>query len=63
MFTGGLMDVIKVHPLIDQILESWRGQIGDVYDGYRGHVFRMLNCCWQVPKIGSRNIPSVLPYL
>ncbi len=39
------MEIIKNHPQIEQILESWKDRIGETYDGYRGHVYRMFNCC------------------
>ena len=39
------MDTVTNHPLIEQILSSWKEQIGDIYQGYRGHVYRMFNCC------------------
>ena len=39
------MDTVTNRPFIDQILSSWKQQIGDTYEGYRGHVYRMFNCC------------------
>ncbi|MXR36047.1 hypothetical protein [Craterilacuibacter sinensis] len=39
------MDIISNHPQIEQILGVWKEQIGETYDGYRGHVYRMFNCC------------------
>jgi len=39
------METVTNHPLIEQILSSWKEQIGDTYEGYRGHVYRMFNCC------------------
>ena len=39
------MEVFKSDPLVDEILDGWRQQIGDTFDGYRGHVYRVLNCC------------------
>jgi hypothetical protein len=38
------MDMIKHHPLIEQILGDWKNALGETYDGYRGHVYRMFNC-------------------
>jgi hypothetical protein len=37
--------MITNHPLIEQILAIWKEQIGETYEGYRGHVYRMFNCC------------------
>lgn len=36
---------MKHHALIEQILEVWKPQIGAAYEGYRGHVYRVLNFC------------------
>ena len=33
-------------PLVEEILESWRERIGDDYEGYKNHVYRMLHCCF-----------------
>jgi len=38
-------DVILFHPTIEAILSAWCDAIGDAYLGYRGHVYRMFNCC------------------
>jgi hypothetical protein len=32
-------------PLVEEILEDWKGRIGEQYQGYRGHVYRVLNFC------------------
>jgi hypothetical protein len=39
------METVTNHHLIEQILSSWKEQIGDTYEGYRGHVYRMFNFC------------------
>ncbi|MBK5969314.1 MULTISPECIES: hypothetical protein [Thiorhodovibrio] len=39
------MEIVKQYPLIEQILTPWQGAIGATYVGYRGHVYRMFNCC------------------
>lgn len=39
------MVIVRAQPLIDRILESWKGRIGEPYEGYRGHVFRVFNFC------------------
>lgn len=33
-------------PLLDELLEDWRDEIGADYDAYRNHVRRMLNFCF-----------------
>lgn len=42
--TGDFQLVVE-HPLIEEILGQWRDQIGAQWSGYRGHVYRMFNCC------------------
>ena len=40
---GDIVDIIKTHPQIEQILNIWGEHVGETYDGYRGHVYRMFN--------------------
>lgn len=40
---------VTVHPslpLVEQILSDWKTRIGDDFNGYRNHVYRMLHCCF-----------------
>lgn len=39
------MNIVLKHPLIEEILTAWKLPIGHAYEGYRGHVYRMFNCC------------------
>ncbi|MDJ0511019.1 MAG: hypothetical protein QNJ64_17450 [Crocosphaera sp.] len=39
------MQIETNNPLIEEILLQWKECIGDNYDGYRGHVYRMYNFC------------------
>jgi hypothetical protein len=32
-------------PLLEEILTRWQETIGDEYEGYRNHVYRMIHCC------------------
>lgn len=34
--------VLTAHPVIDDVLATWRGALGHDADAYRGHVYRML---------------------
>lgn len=36
--------IIKDTAIIDDILEDYRSTIGSVFNGYRNHVYRMVNC-------------------
>jgi hypothetical protein len=33
-------------PLLDEILDKWKDDIGNDYAGYRNHVCRMINFCF-----------------
>ena len=39
------MNIETNNPLIEKILLEWRDRIGEDYDGYHGHVYRMYNFC------------------
>lgn len=38
------MDIVRDHPDIEQVLETWRAEIRETFEGYRGHVYRVFNC-------------------
>lgn len=40
-----VMNIETSHDLIEEILTTWAGRIGDDYPGYKGHVYRMFNFC------------------
>ena len=40
------MQVEKQIPLLDSILEEWKTTIGKDFEGYKNHVYRMVNCCF-----------------
>lgn len=35
-------------PLLEEILSNWKGVIGSEYEGYRNHVYRMVNFCFML---------------
>lgn len=39
--------------LLDDILSSWRDVIGDDFQGYRNHCFRMVHCCLALKACSS----------
>lgn len=42
---------IETHiPLLEEILSPWKIKIGNDYDGYKNHVYRMLNFCFYLAK-------------
>ena len=42
------MEVLSEIPQVDQILAPYRDDVGHVFRGYRNHVCRMLNYCFQL---------------
>ena len=39
------MLIEKEIPLLEEIFLDWKKVIGDEYQGYRNHVYRMIHCC------------------
>lgn len=33
-------------PLLEEILGKWKGELGNDYQGYKNHVYRMINFCF-----------------
>lgn len=42
------MNVQTSFPLVDKILEPWKNTISVDYNGYRNHVYRVLNFCYEL---------------
>ncbi len=42
------MQIYKDIPLLEAIFSEWKDVIGEDYDGYRNHVYRMINCCFKL---------------
>ena len=40
------MVIEKPIPLLEEILSSWQAVIGQEYEGYKNHVYRMVHFCW-----------------
>ncbi len=38
--------------LIDEILNDWHEELGDSFDGYRNHVYRMVNFTYALADLG-----------
>ncbi|MCB1177805.1 MAG: hypothetical protein KDK36_09520 [Leptospiraceae bacterium] len=42
---------MKIHKelnIVDEILGTYKNQIGDVFDGYKNHVYRMIHFCYSL---------------
>ena len=44
------MQIEKDIPLLDAILLDWKDIIGSDFNGYRNHVYRMINCCFKLKE-------------
>ena len=41
------MAIIKEHiPLLEEILGTWKNELGSDYEGYKNHVYRMIHFCF-----------------
>ena len=49
----------KIH-LLDDILDSYRGVIGDDFAGYRNHVYRMVNFCLALCEMSDEETEKVV---
>lgn len=52
-------EIITRQPRIEQILQPWSEQIGADYAGYRGHVYRMFNCCLALHDCNAEDIDKL----
>ncbi|MCK5360003.1 MAG: hypothetical protein KAJ95_05220 [Gammaproteobacteria bacterium] len=44
------MRIEKQIPLLEEILGEWKEVIGEDYEGYKNHVYRMLHFCFYLHK-------------
>jgi len=44
------MKIEKNIPLLEEILIEWKSKIGNDYEGYKNHVYRMLNYCFYLSE-------------
>lgn len=47
-------------PLVDDILEKWKGEIGNDYHGYKNHVYRMINFCFALSDFSDRQREKII---
>ena len=38
-------------PLLEEILERWKNELGNDYTGYKNHVYRMIHFCFALHKM------------
>ncbi len=48
--------VIEEHlPLVDEILEKWKNELGQDYPGYKNHVYRMIHFCFALHNCNNED--------
>ncbi len=54
------MHIYKELPLLETILADWKVVIGADYDGYRNHVYRMINCCFALKACSEEEQQKII---
>ena len=50
--------VIEQHDLVERIFLPWRLKLGDTYEPYKGHVYRVLNYSCAILDLGKHDLSS-----
>jgi len=51
---------IEIHlPLLEEILDGWRPQLGEDYNAYRNHLYRMANFCFALHQVTAEDRQKV----
>lgn len=52
---------VETHiPLLEEILSEWQETIGEEYEGYRNHVYRMINFCWRLKACDAQEREKII---
>lgn len=46
-------------PLVDEILAEWEPTIGEAFQGYKNHTYRMLHCCMAIYPCSESDIKKL----
>lgn len=46
-------------PLVDEILDEWKPTIGEAFEGYKNHVYRMLHCCMAIYPCSENDLKKL----
>jgi hypothetical protein len=53
--------VIEEHfPLVDEILEKWKNELGQDYPGYKNHVYRMIHFCFALHNCNNEDREKII---
>jgi len=47
-------------PLLEDILDKWKGEIGDDFAGYKNHVYRMTNFCFALGEYNAEEREKII---
>lgn len=47
-------------PLVEKILGEWKNLIGNDYEGYKNHVYRMIYCCFLLKECDSEEQEKII---
>ncbi|MCF6293116.1 MAG: hypothetical protein L3J04_06965 [Robiginitomaculum sp.] len=53
------MQIYKTLPIVDAVLAKSKAIIGDDFDGYRNHVYRMVNCCFWLKTCSKQDMQKI----
>jgi len=54
------MNIEKEIPLLESILSNWKDTIGTKYQGYRNHVYRMINFCFSLRECSDEEREKII---
>lgn len=54
------MQIEKQISLLDSIFDEWKTTIGKDFEGYKNHVYRMVNCCFSLKPCSEEEREKIL---
>jgi hypothetical protein len=54
------MAVEKRIPLLEDILDNWKKELGNDYAGYKNHVYRMINFCFALHNVKTEEREKII---
>jgi hypothetical protein len=55
-----MSEILHEIPLLDDILADWKETIGEDFEGYRNHVYRMVQFCWQLKDCSQEDKQKII---
>lgn len=57
--TGPAGRILLEHATVDAILNTWRDSLHSDFDGYRNHVYRVLNFCLMLQEVDETSLEKL----